>query len=97
MKRSWAFGVVHHAKQRQVGPGADVELREARLAEGAQDLARAVGAEVEAEYAVAVLHSAVVTDDPGEEELVSLAIGIVRGDGVRAVLARSPLPCVIAS
>ena len=43
------LGVVHHPQHGQVGPVASVEFVELRLTQRAQDLARTVGAEVQAE------------------------------------------------
>ncbi len=81
----------------------------AGVAEGREDLARAVGAEVEEEEPVAVLCAGVAGDDGGGDEFVGLAARIGGGDrlgrggGLGAlgvddgvVGARDPFPPVVA-
>ena len=78
------------AKRMRRGRGEAVEIR---VEQGGQDLAHAVGAEVEAQQAVAVLHAVIVADHGGHDELVgdALAIGAVhRGSRRRRMLAPSP-------
>ncbi len=93
----------------QLRAGAGVEVVEAGVAEGRQDLARAVGAEVQAEEAVAVAGARVAVDHGGGDEFVASRRGRRTGrrrlrrrrrgtlgmdDGV--VGARHPLPPVVA-
>ena len=70
---------------RHAGGGSEMgnararERGECRIEQGRQDLAHAVGAEVEAEQSVSVAHAAVVADDGRHHELV----GDIAGIGVR--------------
>ena len=50
------------------------EAGEIRIEHGAQDFAHAVGAEVEAQHAVAVLDAAIVADHRRHDELVELLL-----------------------
>ena len=52
------------------------EAVEFRLQQRAEDLAHAVGAEVEAQDAVAILHALVVTDHGGDDELVGHVVRV---------------------
>ena len=67
-------GVLRHADG---GGEADEALaREAgkiRIEHGAENFAHAVGAEVEAQHAVAVCHAAIVADHRRDDELVELS------------------------
>ena len=47
-----------------------LEAVEFRVQQGGEDLAHAVGAEIEAEHAVAVAHALIIADDAGDDELV---------------------------
>jgi hypothetical protein len=62
--------------------GIGREAIEAGVEQRGQDLAHAVGAEVEAEQPVAVSHAGVVADRGGGDELVEPALGMRGGDGV---------------
>ena len=63
---------LHHALAREAG--------ESRIEHRAEDFAHAVGAEVEAQHAVAVAHAAIVADHRRDDELVELLLGIGVGD-----------------
>ena len=58
----------------------------------AEDFAHPVGAEVEAQHAVAVLHAAIVADHGGHDEFVGLPLRIGVGDRSLRVRERV-LPC----
>ena len=101
---------------RHAGRGGDPdnalarEARKIRIEQSGQDLAYAVGAEVEAEHAVAVAHAAIVADDRGHHELVAeiVRVGVRdRRAGIRKARAlrfhdcadrpwRHALPAVVA-
>ena len=54
--------------------------RKRRIEDRRENLAHAVGAEIEAENAVAVAHAAIVADHRRDDELVELLVRIGRGD-----------------
>ena len=56
------------------------EARERRVEHGGEDFAHAVGAEVEAQHAVAVVHAAIVADHRRQHELVELLFRIGVGN-----------------
>ena len=75
-------GVARHSRRGGEFDNAPArETVEFRLQQRGEDLPHAVGAEVEAQDAVAVLHALVVTDDRGEDEFVGHVVAV-------AVLAR---------
>jgi hypothetical protein len=77
------------------GPVSKAEKPGAPMA--AQDLARAVGAEVQAEQPVTVLHAGVIADDGRCDEFVGLARRIGRLDRRScAVSAGRPSALIIA-
>ena len=74
--------VLRHADRR--GETHDARAREAgkrRIEHGAEDFAHPVGAEIEAQHAVAVLHAAIVADHRRHDELVVVLVRIGVGDG----------------
>ncbi len=69
------------------GEADDARAREAgerRIEQRAEDLAHAVGAEVEAQHAVAVAHAAIVADHRRQHELVADVVRIGVRDRPRA-------------
>ena len=83
-------GVLRHADR--AGETNDARTREAgeiRIEHRAQNLPRAIGAEVEAQHAVAVPHAAIIADHRRQDELVELLFRIsVRDRGLRIGKAR---------
>ena len=78
-------GVLRHADGG--GEAHDALARKAgkiRIEHRAENLAHAVGAEVEAQHAVAVLHAAIVADHRRHDELVEFLVGVGIGDRRRA-------------
>lgn len=66
-----SLGILDHAQKRgELGPLPDIELREARLTDGPQDLARPVGPEIDEEHPVAVMDAGVPVDHDRFDELV---------------------------
>ena len=104
------FGVTHHPQlHRQFDPWTRVKLCEIWLAEGRQNLAGPVGAEVEAKEAVLRLQPSIIPDHACGNELVGLTpcIGLrdhlLRGGGFWTLClcdgcecSFNPLPTVIA-
>ena len=104
------LGIIDHAEQRRpFRAPAGFEPGEAGIADGAEDFAGAVGAEVEEEDTVAVLRAGIVADYSGRDELVGFPGGIGTaqrlGDGFRApslapdhrrIGRTHPLPAVVA-
>ena len=66
------------------------ETGERRIEDGGEDLAHAVGAEVEAEHAVAVAHAAIVADHRRQDELVADFLRIGVGNHRAGVGKRGP-------
>ena len=71
------FGVTHHPQLcRQFDPWLCVKLCEIRLAEGRQNFAGAVGAEVEAKETILRPQPGIISDHTCRNELVGLTLGI---------------------
>ena len=102
-------GILDHPQQRRQLGLVTLEAVETGLADGLEDLAGAVGAEVHAEEAVTGLQPLVAVDHRGRDELVGLVLGVAlahRGHRVGGALALAedhrviglldPLPAVVA-
>ena len=92
-------GIARHSHRRGEGGRAGAgERREVRLEQRGEDLARAVGAEIGHDEAVAVLHAVIAADDRRRDEFVARARCVTGGDGrvggrrARALAARHRRP-----
>ena len=64
---------------------------EVRIEHGAQNFPHPVGAEIEAQHAVAVLHAAIVADHRRNDELVEFFVGVGVGDDSRRIGKARPV------
>ncbi len=89
-------GILGHSKHRvQAGTARHIESGEGRIADGGEDLAHPVSAEVEGEKAVALFHPREIANDSGGQEFIGLAIRIARLDGGGSALrSRSHAPAL---
>ena len=66
----------HAGRRREPDDAPALEPLEVGIEHGGEDLAHAIGAEIDAKYAVAILHAGVVADHRGLDEFVALVVGV---------------------
>ena len=99
----------HASRRREPDDAPALEPLEVGIEHGGEDLAHAIGAEIDAKYAVAILHAGIVANDRGLDEFVALVMGVAvehggerigetRALGVdhHVIGARDALPAIVA-